>query len=79
MNIKYIIIVLGEPYSIFSEILGKYFSKIKKNKKKIIIIGNINLLRKQLKKLNYKIKINKINKIHNANTNNINSLNILQI
>lgn len=76
MNIKYIIIVLGEPYSIFSEILGKYFSKIKKNKKKIIIIGNINLLKKQLKKLNYKIKINKINKIHNANTNQINAINI---
>ena len=25
MNIKFIIIVLGEPYSTFSEILGKYF------------------------------------------------------
>ena len=25
MNIEYIIIVLGEPYSTFSEILGKYF------------------------------------------------------
>ena len=35
MNIKFIIIVLGEPYSIFSEILGKYFSKNKKFKKSL--------------------------------------------
>ncbi len=76
MNIKYIIIILGEPYSIFSEILGKYFSTVKKNEKKIIIIGNINLLKKQLEKLNYKIKINKINKIHNANIEQINIINI---
>ena len=37
MNIKYIIIVLGEPYSTFSEIIGKYFKKVKKFKKKIIL------------------------------------------
>ena len=36
MNIKYVIIVLGEPFSIFSEIIGKYFKK-RKIKKKIII------------------------------------------
>ena len=34
MNIKFIIIVLGEPYSTFSEILGKYFKINKKLKKK---------------------------------------------
>ena len=40
MKTKYILIVLGEPYSTFSEILGKYFFKKKKlTKKKIIIIG----------------------------------------
>ena len=39
MNTKIIIILLGEPYSIFSEILGKYFSK-KKKMKKIVLIGN---------------------------------------
>ena len=33
MNTKYIIIVMGEPYSIFSEIIGKYFYKKKKFKK----------------------------------------------
>ena len=34
MSIKYIIIVLGEPYSTFSEIIGKHFKKVKKFKKK---------------------------------------------
>ena len=48
MNIKFIIIVLGEPYSIFSEVIGKYFRK-KISKKKIILIGDVNLLIKQLK------------------------------
>ena len=34
MNTNYILIVLGEPYSVFSEIIGKYFKKKKKIKKK---------------------------------------------
>ena len=29
MNIKYIVIVQGEPYSIFSEIIAKFLSKRK--------------------------------------------------
>ena len=53
MKIDCIIIILGEPYSTFSEILGKYFSK-KKINKKIILIGNIKLFCNQLSKLNYK-------------------------
>ena len=45
MIIDKILIVLGEPFSIFSEILFKYLksSKFKKNNKTIIIIGNLNL------------------------------------
>ena len=76
MNIKYILIVLGEPYSTFSEIIGKYFSKIRKFKRKIIIIGNKNLLEKQLKYLNYKLKINEINNYDEAKKNKINIINI---
>ena len=34
MNTNYILIVLGEPYSVFSEIIGKYFSKYKNIKRK---------------------------------------------
>ena len=66
MNIKYIIIVMGEPYSTFSEIIGKYFKKNKKFKKKIIIIGNKFLLEKQLRKLNFKILFNEIQNYEQA-------------
>ena len=76
MNIDYILIVLGEPYSTFSEILGKYFIKKKKLKQKIIIIGNEKLLKNQLKSLNYTIAINKISKIENSKHNIINLINI---
>ena len=31
---KYVIIVLGEPFSTFTEIIGKYFKKVKILKKK---------------------------------------------
>ena len=42
MNTNKILIVLGEPNSTFSEVLFKYFKSksFKKNKKKIILIGN---------------------------------------
>ena len=75
MNIDYILIVLGEPYSTFSEILGKYFIKKKKLKQKIIVIGNEKLLKNQLKSLNYTIAINKISKIENSKHNIINLIN----
>jgi len=60
VNYKPIIIVAGEPYSIFLEI----FFKTKKNykfKKPIILIASKKLLIKQMKKLNYNFKINLIN------------------
>ena len=76
MNIKFIIIVLGEPYSTFSEILGKYFKINRKLKKKIVLIGNSNLFRNQLKKLNYHLLLNDINHIDNAQKDKINILNI---
>ena len=60
MNIEYISIILGEPYSTFSEIIGKYFRKFSNFKKKIILVGNKNLLRDQLNELNLKFKINKM-------------------
>ena len=76
MNIKYIIIVMGEPYSTFSEIIGKYFKKNKKFKKKIIIIGNKFLLEKQLRKLNFKILFHEIQNYEQAKKNKINIINI---
>jgi len=76
MNIKYILIVLGEPYSTFSEIIGKYFIKKKKFNQKVILIGNSNLLTKQLKKLNYFFELNEIKDINEAKNNIINIINI---
>ena len=57
MNIKPIIVVAGEPYSIFSEI---FFKTLIKNriKKPIILIASNNLIIAQMKALNFKIGIN---------------------
>ena len=62
MTTDKILIVLGEPNSVFSELLFKYFKskKYKSFKKKIILIGCYDLISKQMKRLNYKLKINKI-------------------
>ena len=76
MNIEYILIVMGEPYSTFSEIIGKYFSKYKLKRKIIILIGNISLLEKQLNKLNYKINLYEIKNVDEAKRNKINIINI---
>ena len=70
MNTKYIIIVLAEPNSVFSEIIAKYFVKKYKLKKKVIIVGNVNLLKAQLKKLKYNLKLNEIFDISQAAKNN---------
>ena len=76
MNIEYILIVMGEPYSTFSEIIGKYFSKYNLKRKIIILIGNISLLEKQLNKLNYKINLYEIKNVDEAKRNKINIINI---
>ena len=57
MNSNIILIVLGEPNSIFSEILFKYFKSrdFKRNKSKIILIGNRELVEKQMEQLKYKL------------------------
>ena len=51
-----IIIVAGEPYSVFLEILFKALKK-NKYKKPILLIVSKNLLLKQMKKLNFNFKI----------------------
>ena len=67
---KNILIISGDPNSINSELIFKLWKKININtKKKIYIISNYNLLKKQFRKLKYKIKISKvtdINKTSNA-------------
>ena len=82
MKNKPLILVLGEPYSTFSEILIKVFKFqiIKKFKRPIVIIGSLELLKKQMFKLNYSIEINpiKIRDIDRTKINN-NSLNIIDV
>ena len=61
---KKIILVFGDPNSINSELIYKSWKKLDfKIRKRIYIIGNYNLISKQLKKLNYKLKLTKINHI----------------
>tara|TARA_B100002051_G_C16697983_1_gene619257 strand:+ start:460 stop:1440 length:981 start_codon:yes stop_codon:yes gene_type:complete len=79
---KPLLIVLGEPNSIFSEILFKAYKKkiIKNFNRPIVIIGSENLLKKQMKYLGYSIKIKRVNLFNlkklNLNKNYINVFNI---
>ena len=67
-NFKPIIIIAGDPKSIFLEI---YFKSLKKNKFKnpLILIVNENILLEQMRALKYKFKINKLD-IKNLNHKN---------
>ena len=60
---KPIIIVAGEPYSVFLEIFFKIFGStfIKKYKTPIILIASKNLIQMQMKKMKYSFKINLLN------------------
>ena len=78
MSIKPILVVSGEPNSIFLEI---FFKSIKKNKIKnpLILISSENILKKQMKKLKFKSNIRIINyknfdykKLNNKSINLIN-------
>jgi len=78
MNFNKILVVLGEPNSVFSEVLFKYFNSknFKKNKSIIIIVGNKKLIFKQMGKLRYDFKINQINSIDKAKKQVINLIDI---
>ena len=78
MRIKPILIVAGEPYSVFSEI---FFKSIRKNKYKnpLILIASNKILLKQMNSLKFKFPINLIsikntdfNKLDNKKINIIN-------
>ena len=79
MNYKPIIIVAGEPYSIFLEI----FFKAKKNNKfknQILLIVSKKLLIEQMKKLGFNFKINIIDKTKiNFNKLDIGKINIIDV
>tara|TARA_A100001011_G_C14283093_1_gene832409 strand:+ start:401 stop:1378 length:978 start_codon:yes stop_codon:yes gene_type:complete len=75
---KIILIVLGEPNSTFSELLFKFFNsiKFKRIKKKVVLIGSAELLKKQMKFLDYKVKLNQISDIENSDIRKINIINV---
>ena len=79
MNSKSILIVSGEPNSIFLEILFKLYKSIK-IKNPIILISSKKLIKLQMKKLNFKkkIRIIKPSNLDNIKLNNktINLINI---
>ena len=68
MAYKPIIIVAGEPNSIFTEIFFKSL-KIKKFKSPIILIASLNLIKLQMRKLNIKKNIRNINFLDIKNSN----------
>lgn len=62
---KKIVIVFGDPNSINSEIIFKTWKKLNQLiRKKICVIGNYNLIKKQLDKLGYYLKLNKLKNIN---------------
>ena len=76
---KYILVVAGEPNSVFLEIFFKTIKKLK-IKNPLILIASAKLIKLQMKKLNINIKINEINYENLFNKqlkpNNLNVLNV---
>ena len=72
MNYKPIIIVAGEPNSIFFELFFKVIRK--KIKSPIILIASKKIIIKQAKILKKKIKFNLINEFEIINKKNINNI-----
>ena len=79
MNYRPIIVVAGEPNSVFFEIFFKAL-KTKKFKSPIILVASLNLLKLQMNKLGLKKKIKLINlpQLKNLKLNN-RSINLINI
>ena len=77
MSSNPIIIIGGEPQSIFLEIFLKAIKQLKKRKKPIILISSKDILKKNIKKFNNNIKINELdNNYSNLKLKSINLVNI---
>ena len=81
MNYKPIIVVLGEPYSVFPEIFFKLFKRFISTKIKtpLILIGSSELLKKQMKFFKYNFKINIIEKNQVSNVKDNKKINLINI
>ena len=78
MNSNPIIIVAGEPYSVFSEIFFKTLIKIKL-KKKIVLIGSKKLFKSHMKYFGYNFKFRSITKKFNPKHLSKEKINIIDI
>ena len=77
MSSNPIVIIGGEPKSIFLEIFLKSIKKLKKRSKPIILISSKELLHKNMKKFQQKLRLNELNKeFSNLEVNKINLVNI---
>jgi len=74
MNFSPIIIVGGEPQSVFIELLLKTIKKINNS---IILISSKDILRKNINRFNLNFEVNELNKnLTNFKKNKINIINI---
>ena len=72
-----ILIVHGEPHSIFIELLIKSLKKLKNLNRPIILICSNDILKKHSKKFNFKFKINIVNENYsNLKKKKINLINV---
>ena len=77
MSSKPIVIIGGEPKSVFLEILLKSIKKIKKGSKPIILISSKDLLLKNMTKFQQKLRLNELNKeLSNLRSDKLNLINI---
>ena len=77
MSSNPIVVIGGEPKSIFLEILLKSIKKIKKRAKPIILISSKELLNKNIKKFHQKLGLNELNEeFSNLRKDKINLVNI---
>ena len=80
MNYKPLVIVLGEPRSIFIEIFLKTFKILKKKiKRPLVLIGSIKLLKYQIQYFKYNFKLNEITLAEIKFLNNNNYINIINV
>tara|TARA_B100001093_G_scaffold187915_1_gene180465 strand:- start:954 stop:1916 length:963 start_codon:yes stop_codon:yes gene_type:complete len=78
MNSNPILIIAGEPFSIFSEILVKTLRK-KKFKKPLVLIASLNLIKDQTKFFGYNVPINIINQDFKKSDLKKNKINLINV
>ena len=78
MNTKPILIITGEPFSIFSEILSKILKK-NKFKKPLLLITSSKLLKRQFKYFNHRLLSNEISENFSLNELKKDKINIINV